>query len=132
MSPARPEPRPPLDLAVMLRDRYLHLTRHALPAAARTSAAAGDPWPVHFDHCFMRIVLDNLFGCRWDTVLNRRLGPAYRQLSTGQLAAGIALAESMLTRGANRVRELNDRSLLLRTGDPSPVIRRAVQSSSGP
>ena len=93
--------------------------RTDLPAAARHAAAGGNPWPVRLDHCFMRIVLDNLFGCRWDTVLNRRLGPAYHQLSTGQLTTAVRLAESMLTSGAGRVRQLNDRSLLLRTQSPA-------------
>lgn len=52
-----------------LQDRYLELTRVELPAEARRR-----DWVVIEDHCFMRIILDRLFGDCWYNHLDRRLG----------------------------------------------------------
>ena len=93
---------------------YLRLMRVDLPAAARAAADAGRPWPIRLDHCFMRVVLDDLFGRPWREALTGR-GPAYRQLSAEQLRRAIATGESMIAGGANRVRTLNDASLNRRT-----------------
>lgn len=95
----------------VLRERYLNLVRRDLPAAA---AASREPWPIRLDHCFMRVVLDNLLGGCWYEVLDRRK-PAYRQLSAEQLQAAIELGESMLAGGAERTNALNARSLTLRS-----------------
>ncbi len=43
-----------------LEQDWLRLTRETLPALA---LARG--WPVRADHCFQRILLDNVFGGRW-------------------------------------------------------------------
>jgi hypothetical protein len=93
-----------------LRRTYLRRVKTDLPAAAEASA---EPWPVTLDHCFMRIVLDNLLGRCWYDVLDRRK-PAYMQLSAVQLHDAIRLADAMLTGGVGRVRALNDASLRLR------------------
>lgn len=87
-----------------LRQRYLALTREELPKAA----AAGN-WVVRFDHCFMRILLDHLFGDAWPNHIAKR--PAYRQLSDEQLTTAIALGESILERGDGYLRALNRDSL---------------------
>ncbi len=98
-----------------LRAEYLRLTREALPAAA-----GGRAGPIQLDHCFMRVVLDNLFGRPWTDVLDRRRGPAYRQLDAGRLRRAIELARSMLDGGLPAVRSLNDASLRLRAADQPP------------
>jgi hypothetical protein len=59
-----------------LQDRYLELTRAELPAKARLGR-----WVVTNDHCFMRILLDQLFQGCWYDHLDRRL-VAYKQLPT--------------------------------------------------
>ena len=105
---------PPPDPTAEARAEYLHLTRVALPAAARAAAAAGQPWPIHLDHCFMRVVLDHVVGRAWRDGLSRRGTPAYRQLTPPRLNRAIATARSMLAGGRTRVVELNDASLTAR------------------
>ena len=86
-----------------LRERWLHLTREALPARA-----ASEPgWPVRFDHCFMRIGLDHAVGQRWTDVI---ASPAYKEASPAQLARAVAVAEAMLEGGPEAARPLNDAS----------------------
>ena len=75
-----------------LRRRYLTLFREDLPAAAKTGE---HEWPVRNDHCFMRIVLDQLFGGCWYDHLSRKT-PAYRQLDADQLRFAIDAAERFL------------------------------------
>ena len=88
-----------------LEQRYLHLTRTALPAAARERR-----WPIRHDHCFMRLILDHLFEDCWYPHLDRTR-PAYKQLTAAQLAQAITLAERMLTADADEVAAMNHRSL---------------------
>lgn len=88
-----------------LREEYLTVVTERLPERA---AAAGD-WPIQDDHCFARVVLDNLFEDEWTTQISGR--PAYRQLSETQLEAAVAIADRMLTGGEPVVRRLNRRSL---------------------
>ena len=45
-----------------LRGRYRRLVTTELPRAART----GDDWPVREDHCFARIVVDDVFSGGWN------------------------------------------------------------------
>ncbi|MEM1042804.1 MAG: hypothetical protein AAGI91_09255 [Bacteroidota bacterium] len=91
-----------------LRARYLHLTREVLPAQA---AEAGD-WPVRYDHCFMRIVLDHVFGGRWYDHVEAR--PACRHLTGEQLRRAVDLAEEIAAEGAPLLRTMNQRSLAWR------------------
>ena len=87
-----------------LRVRYLALINHQLPEKAKHVSL-----PVRFNHCFARIVLDNLFEDCWYNHLSRKQ-PAYKQLNETQLEKAIALAESMLEH-PERVSGLNDNSL---------------------
>jgi hypothetical protein len=70
-----------------LRNQYLELTNHVLPHLATARA-----FPVRQNHCFQRIILDNLFGRCWYEVLARGREPAYKQLTEHQLEAAIAHA----------------------------------------
>ena len=88
-----------------LRARYDELVHERLPETAQ----AGENWPVHLDHCFGRIVLDNLFGDEWYDHVDGR--PAYEQLSADELADAVEIAERMLDGGAGVTRELNRNSL---------------------
>ena len=97
-----------------LQARYLDLTRKHLPAAAAEAQRAGDPWPIRFDHCFMRIVLDHLFDGCWYDHLDRRL-PAYKQLDDAQLTRAVAIAEAMLDGDVARIEAMNHDSLRWRS-----------------
>ena len=74
-------------------------------------ALAGDRgWPVRFDHCFQRILLDNSVGGAWRDHL---APPAYRHASDSQLRAAIALGEAVVAGDADLV-VLNRKSLAWR------------------
>ncbi len=87
------------------RERYRMLVDERLPDAAD----GGDGWPIRENHCFARVVLDNVFEGVWYDHVDSR--PAYEQLSAAELDAAITIAERMLRAGAPVVTELNERSL---------------------
>ena len=89
-----------------LEDRWLHLTRVALPAVARARG-----YPICADHCFQRVFLDNACGGVWYDAIPRR--PAYRNASEATLAHAVQLAEATLA-GTNDLATLNQRSLAWR------------------
>ncbi len=89
-----------------LRSRYLQLTNQTLPELAKARR-----FPVKLNHCFRRIVLDNLLGCCWYEVLDRGKEPAYKQLSQEQLEGAIALAESIISQPDEYLQQLNQNSL---------------------
>ncbi|NNU15288.1 GCN5-related N-acetyltransferase [Parvularcula sp. ZS-1/3] len=89
-----------------LENRWLRLTREEMPSVARSRG-----WPVVFDHCFQRILLDNAAGQVWYEVIERR--PAYRHAEESLLTEAIALGEAAL-RGEADLAEMNRESLRLR------------------
>lgn len=91
-----------------LRSMYNEKVNSKLPAKAREQ---GD-WPVDQDHCFARIVLDNLFEDVWYRHLEDR--PAYLNLSRQQLGKAIEIADRMLSKGREEVEVLNQKSLSYR------------------
>ncbi len=95
-----------MDELEALRRRWLQLIRQDLPEAARSRP----DWPVRLDHCFARIILDNICGRPWREVL---APPAYKALSVEQLRAGIALGEAILA-GETDLNALNRASLRMR------------------
>lgn len=94
------------DRLSQLRHRYLQLTNEVLPALAQQRQ-----FPVKYNHCFQRIVLDNLFGCCWYEALNRKQEPAYKQLTEEQIERAIALAETIIMQPDEYLHQLNDNSL---------------------
>ena len=89
-----------------LEARWLELTGQVLPALARAR-----DWPVHADHCFQRILLDNACGGRWyDHVAGR---PAYRAADQALLGEAVALGEATAA-GTTALIALNRRSLAWR------------------
>lgn len=66
---------------------WLDLTRTTLPGMA-----AAHRWPIRFDHCFMRVCLDNALGRPWHEAVRR---PAIRHLEPDQLRAAIRIAEGI-------------------------------------
>lgn len=101
-----------------LRATYDELVHERLPETAQN----GDEWPIHLDHCFGRVVLDNLFEDEWYGHVDGR--PAYEQLSEEELKTAIAIAERILEGGPAVAAELNERSLRWRgkldeSGEPN-------------
>ncbi|WP_228243631.1 GCN5-related N-acetyltransferase [Porphyrobacter sp. GA68] len=85
--------------------RWFFLTREKMP-----QLAAERGWPVRFDHCFQRILLDNAVGGVWRDVIP---APAYRNATDAQLLAALALGERVV-RGEADLAEMNRRSLAWR------------------
>lgn len=103
-----------MDRLSSLRNQYLELTNQVLPNLAKTRH-----FPVRHNHCFQRIILDNLFGRCWYTVLERGRQPAYKQLTENQLEAAIALANQIIDQPDSYLQQLNQNSLRWR-GQLSP------------
>ena len=87
-----------------LRATLMQLANEEFPAAAKTGR-----YPVRFNHCFLRIVYDNLLGAQWQTVLPKGQ-PAYKQLSPKQLERAIAIGEEVIA-DPQTCRILNEKSL---------------------
>nr|WP_293448512.1 hypothetical protein [Planktotalea sp.] len=87
-----------------LLSRYMVLTKEVMPQMARDPSVK---WPVRNDHCFQRIVLDNVCDGPWFAHLSK---PAYKSLSHAQAARAVQLCEDII---ADRVDlfDLNKRSL---------------------
>lgn len=98
-----------------LEAQWLELTRDILPALARERG-----WPVRYDHCFQRILLDNTFGGVWYDYIAGR--PAYARASDEAIDRALLLARACVAGTADLV-ELNRKSLYWRR-------RRARNSTS--
>ncbi|MEO0531853.1 MAG: hypothetical protein AAF266_14955, partial [Planctomycetota bacterium] len=94
---------------------YLELTRELLPREALRR-----DWRLREDHCFMRVLLDDVCQGPWRQVLDPRL-VAYKQLTNAQLRHTIAIAERVLAEGETLLDELNRQSLSWRAGGRSPA-----------
>ena len=94
-----------------LINKYLYLTREVLPSLARSKRTT---WPVRNDHCFQRIVLDNLCGGVWYNYLDR---PAYKHLTNEQAKRAIDLCCS-IEDGRADIHALNNQSLIWRGKRP--------------
>ncbi len=89
----------------VLLNRWFALTRRILPAMA-----AGQRWPIRYDHCFMRVCLDEAMGAPWRQIVKR---PAIHHMTDEQLAAAIDVAERIAAQ-PELLRPLNERSLCQR------------------
>jgi hypothetical protein len=113
-----------MDHLVKLQEQYLELTNDVLP-----KLAISRKFPVRYNHCFQRIILDNLFGCCWYEVLERGQKPAYKQLSAEQMEEAIALARRIIDRPDSYLYELNRNSLSWRKKQAhSPKVRASYYS----
>lgn len=84
---------------------YFRLTREVLPARA-----LAENWVVQADHCFQRIVLDNVVGDAWRNKLTAKTA-AYHQLTDDQLQQAVSLATQIEREGDAFLRKLNRNSL---------------------
>ena len=87
-----------------LKDQLRHLANDVFPATARR-----DGYPIVMNHCFLRVVYDNLFGQKWQEVLGTKK-PAIHQLDETQLRRAIALGNEIIA-DRRRCEILNQRSL---------------------
>ncbi len=85
-----------------LVERWFELTRRVLPAMAMEQG-----WPIRYDHCFMRVCLDEAMGAPWHQIVKR---PAIHHMSEAQLASAINVAERIVTR-PELLGPLNEQSL---------------------
>ncbi len=83
-------------------DEWNTLTRQTMPALA-----AERGWPVHLDHCFQRILLDNALGGKWREII---AAPAYRHASNAQLRRAITLGKRAIE-DEESLSDMNARSL---------------------
>lgn len=98
-----------MDRLHQLRTQYLELTNQVLP-----EQAISRNFPVRHNHCFQRIILDNLLGRCWYEVLEREHEPAYKQLGEEQLEEAIALARAVIASPDAYLHHLNQKSLIWR------------------
>lgn len=87
------------------REIYLDFVNNKLPNAAKSGG-----YPVRFNHCFARIILDNLYLRPWKEKIK---SPAYKNLTDQELTYAIKLAAKIL-KNPEECRKLNNVSLRLR------------------
>lgn len=87
---------------------WLTLMRTRLPEAAEDR-----DWPIRLDHCFGRVIYDNVLGHRWDRVLTED-APAYEQMTDDRLDDCVRMAHAILNGPDQLLHALNDRSLAYR------------------
>ncbi|WP_243144793.1 hypothetical protein [Litoreibacter roseus] len=83
--------------------RWLELTKITLP-----EVAGGRDWPIKFDHCFQRVLLDNACDGVWYDHIEGR--PAYKWASDATLVRAIKLGQAVLV-GSEDLVDLNNKSL---------------------
>lgn len=90
-----------------LRQKYLNVTEKILPQMAEENS-----WSITEDHCFQRIVLDNIFEDIWYNHLSKEGDePAHKQLNKDQIITALDIANVMQRRGREKVEKLNNKSL---------------------
>jgi methylated-DNA-[protein]-cysteine S-methyltransferase len=105
-----------------LRSQWTQLYHSHLPSLAKSKDPSQPRWSVQLDHCFARIILDNVVGNGsqpWTEVLAK---PAVKNMSADQLRGSIALAEKIAEGKADLV-ELDEESLKCR-GKASKTAKR--------
>lgn len=78
-----------------------------MPALAKSKKTL---WPVRYDHCFQRIVLDNICGGVWYEHIAR---PAYKHLTLEQALCAVQLCDDIIAETVD-LAELNRKSLAWR------------------
>jgi len=91
--------------SAFVRARWRHLVECRLPEAARNT-----DWPINADHCFARVLLDNVHGVPWRQAVRP---PAWRNTPIKQLERAIKLGEGILA-GRVDLKRLNAASISMR------------------
>ncbi|MEO1404871.1 MAG: hypothetical protein AAFV54_00070, partial [Pseudomonadota bacterium] len=79
----------PENPSALTRKRWRHLVERRLP-----EAAPNRKWPINADHCFVRVLLDNVLEVPWRTVVRP---PAWRNTPVHDLERAIKLGEAVLS-----------------------------------
>jgi hypothetical protein len=95
------------DNTVSLIDHYLIMTKEVMPKMA---CDPENKWPVRYDHCFQRIVLDSVCQGVWYESIKR---PAYKNLNHVQAKLAVKLCNDIIT-GQVDLSQLNFQSLTWR------------------
>ncbi|WP_371193456.1 hypothetical protein [Glaciecola sp. SC05] len=95
-----------------LIQEYLTLTRDVMPSMAKQKQVEQGKentiaWPVIHDHCFQRIVLDNICEDAWYEYIK---SPAYKHLNANQAKAAVLLCRQIID-GQVDLTQLNEYSL---------------------
>ncbi|KAF4548147.1 Methylated-DNA--protein-cysteine methyltransferase-like protein [Elsinoe fawcettii] len=95
-----------------LQEEWNNLYKSRLPSLAKAKDPSQPKWPVVLDHCFARIILDNVIGGDkpWNQVIK---APAWRNMSEEQLREAIEFGEG-IARGDVDLVEMDERSLEVR------------------
>ncbi|KAL8922080.1 MAG: hypothetical protein Q9208_005390 [Pyrenodesmia sp. 3 TL-2023] len=104
--------------AEALKDEWKRMYGETLPSLALSKSPVQEYWPVHVDHCFGRIILDNVIG-KDGPWMNKLKAPAVKNMTPEQLENCIALG-SAIAEGRESLVDLNARSLQLREKNPRP------------
>lgn len=109
-------------MMVTLQDDWKSLYSKTLPSLAVSRSPAQKVWPVHLDHCFARIILDNAIGIDrpWTSKL---ASPAMKNMAPEQLERCIALGKAIAD-GREDLADLDAISLGLRGKKQKPAADR--------
>ena len=88
-----------------LEQEYKELFDVKLPVLGKAEG-----WPVHLNHCLMRVALDGYWQCCWYEKLDQKKG-ALKSMSAPQIENVIAIGERMAREGKAYVSRLNQQSL---------------------
>ena len=84
--------------------QYIIFTKEVMPKMARDKVFQ---WPVRYDHCFQRIVLDTICNGSWYEHIEK---PAYKNLNRNQAIKAVELCEDIIA-GRVDLNILNRQSL---------------------
>ena len=90
----------------ILQKEYLHQVNVVLPELSRATGK----YPVVFNHCWSRILYDNLFKTCWHHKLDSTKGPAYKQLTKKQLETLLQWCDE-ITKSPELANLMNNNSL---------------------
>jgi hypothetical protein len=99
----------------ILQRNYLYLTSEKLPELVRSGELNS---PVIEDHCFQRILLDNLCGGQWTEFMT---SPAYQSMSDAQLVHIVSMCNDIISDRVDLF-ALNRNSLFWRKKSKDPQL----------
>ena len=94
------------DSEELLRQRYMEMVSDTLPNMSKSR-----DWPIRFDHCFARVILDQVFQGCWYDHIDRKKGAAYKQLNSAQLLDALTIAGRILQGPDEVLVDMNKQSL---------------------
>ncbi|KAL8948135.1 MAG: hypothetical protein Q9222_005659, partial [Ikaeria aurantiellina] len=115
-----------------LREEWKQMYGKTLTSLALSKSPVQKSWPVHVDHCFGRIILDNVIGQDkpWTSKLQ---SPAVMNMTSEQLRKCIALG-SAIANGREDLPALDAKSLELRgkKQKPAPANSKRKRDTADP